>query len=801
MANPTFNSTFSGSSNQGLQVGHNPGHIDAHFHQAQRPETPPSPSCVVPFRRDPDFVDCGTLIDQIREGCSAPASRIALVGFGGVGKSQLAIEHCYRIADQSPETWVFWVHASTAARIQQGYQAIADQVKLAGRNDPKADVFQLVHNWLRNEKNGKWLLVLDNADDAAALSLPASGGPPRYFSSYLPQSKNGSVLVTSRNRAVALQLVEERDIIPINPMDDAGARALLLKKIGEEVDQNNAAELADALEFMPLALVQAAAYIRQRAPRCSVQQYLAKFRKSDKEKTSLLNYDGGHLRRDEEAKNSILITWQISFDHLLEARRSAADLLSLMSFFDRQGIPETLIHRRSETGDSHGPLSATKTNGKPSNSNNIESEASVDYRLQDSDNDDGQSEASVDDGFEDDILTLRNYSFITLTTDATTFDMHRLVQLATRKWLEAQGQLETWKEQYIDNLCRAFPTGRFENWAQCQPLFPHAVSALLQQPRSKRSLERWALLLHNAAWYAQLKGSLSDAEKLSKMVVQVFIKLYGKEHEYTSRSMLLLGQSLGFAGRSKEAEELFKQVLEARKRVLVAEHPSIVSTMHELAIVYRHQGRWKEAEELQLQVIEIGKRVLKEDHLDTLASINTLALIYQNQGRWKEAEVLGVQVVEIRKRVLGEEHPSTLASIGNLALTYNNQGRWKEAEELGVKVVGITKRVLGEEHPNTLASVNNLALTYANQGRWKEAEELGVQVIEIRKRVLGPAHTDTLTGMNNLAHTWKFQSRNREAISLMEECVQQCRQVLGPRHPHTETSLKNLNKWKMEGRD
>jgi hypothetical protein len=53
--------------------------------RAERPETPPQPSCFVPFRRDADFVDRGTLLDQIRERCSAPASRIALVGLGGVG--------------------------------------------------------------------------------------------------------------------------------------------------------------------------------------------------------------------------------------------------------------------------------------------------------------------------------------------------------------------------------------------------------------------------------------------------------------------------------------------------------------------------------------------------------------------------------------------------------------------------------------------------------------------------------------------------------------------------------------------
>ncbi|KAF2807493.1 TPR-like protein [Mytilinidion resinicola] len=760
MANPTFNSTFSGSSNQGLQVGHNPGQIEAHFHQAQRPEAPPSPSCVVPFRRDPDFVDCGTLLDQIREGCSAPASRIALVGLGGVGKSQLAIEHCYRTTDRSPETWVFWVHASTAARIEQGYRDIADQVKLAGRNDPKADVFKLVHNWLRNEENGKWLLVLDNADETAALSLPASNGTRRYFSSYLSQSKNGSVLVTSRTKSVALQLVEERDIIPIKPMDDTSAQALLQKKLGEEADKDGAAELADALEFMPLALVQAAAYIRQRAARCSVQQYLEKFHKSEKEKTSLLNSDEDSLRRDKEAKNSILITWQISFDHILEERQSAADLLSLMSFFDRQGIPESLIRVRSRTRIRHWAPNATNADGEYSNS------------------DSSESEASLDDGFEEDILMLRNYSFIGLTTDTTTFDMHRLVQLATRKWLEGQSQLEIWKEQYIDNLCTAFPNGEHENWTQCQALFPHAKSALLQPPKSKESLRRWALLLYNAAWYAWRKGSLGDAEELSIKSMKIEIKLLGKEHKDTLSSMAMVGLARSHAGRWTEAEELQVQVVETRKRVLRAEHPDMLRSIHNLASTYCNQGRWKEAEELQVQVMETRKR-----------------------GRWKEAEELQMQVMEMRKRVLGAEHPDMLSSMNNLAHMWKCRGRWAEAEELQVQVIEIRKRVLGAEHPDTLTSMNNLASTYWNQGRWKEAEELEVQVVETRKRVLGAEHPDTLSSMNNLAHTWKSRGRNGEAIALMERCVQLSRQILGPQHPRTASSLRNLNKWQMENRD
>ena len=45
----------------------------------------PCPSSTIPFRRDPDFVDRGAILEQLHRKCSLPASRTALVGLGGVG--------------------------------------------------------------------------------------------------------------------------------------------------------------------------------------------------------------------------------------------------------------------------------------------------------------------------------------------------------------------------------------------------------------------------------------------------------------------------------------------------------------------------------------------------------------------------------------------------------------------------------------------------------------------------------------------------------------------------------------------
>ncbi|KAL9035008.1 MAG: hypothetical protein Q9214_006785, partial [Letrouitia sp. 1 TL-2023] len=191
---------------------------------AGRPETPPDPSSTIPFRRDPDFVDRETMLDQLNQKCAEPGSRAALVGLGGVGKSQLAIEYGYRTRERSSKVWVFWVYAGSTARFEQSYREIADNVEISGREDPKANIFKLVHDWLRKEKHGRWLLILDNVDNALFPSKGEKVGQGAHKTKvddkdsqlllkYLPESQNGRALITTRSREVALKLVEEGEII------------------------------------------------------------------------------------------------------------------------------------------------------------------------------------------------------------------------------------------------------------------------------------------------------------------------------------------------------------------------------------------------------------------------------------------------------------------------------------------------------------------------------------------------------------------------------------------------------------
>ncbi|KAJ6035723.1 hypothetical protein N7540_000002 [Penicillium herquei] len=432
-------------------------------------ESDRKPFSTVPFPHDPDFITRDALLDQIQEKSSIPGSRIVLVGLGGVGKTRLVIEYCHRIRQQSTNTWVFWIHASDAGRFEESLRDLADRVEIPGHQDRNTNIFQLVRNWLQDERIGKWILVLDNVDDDELWKLSvtstkdqnkvhsnASTKPPLR---YLLEISTGYIIITSRNKRVASDIAGHNNIIEVPPMGNAEALDLLQTKLTKTPGSKELpklVQLAEELEFMPLAIVQAASFINQRSPRCSITQYLEKLRKSDHEATRLLNHEAGQMHRDWEAKNSILLTWQISFSHIQQTRRSAAELLSLMSFFDRQGIPEILLRLPDMESQS------TYLNSLENDANNFSEEDT-----------DSASESDLYHGFEDDIATLRAYSFISIGEDCITFSMHRLVQLTVRTWLKSQGQLELWKERFITVLCQKFPTCEYENWAMCRQIFPH----------------------------------------------------------------------------------------------------------------------------------------------------------------------------------------------------------------------------------------------------------------------------------------------------------------------------------------
>ncbi|KAF2677737.1 TPR-like protein [Lentithecium fluviatile CBS 122367] len=710
---------------------------------------PREPFSTVPFAPDADFVDRPEILAWVRDKCLGPGARAALVGLGGVGKSQLAIQYAHRVRDAALPTCVFWVHASTRARFEQAYRGLADRLDLPGRLDPKADVLRLVSNWLCDETNGKWTMVVDNDDVETffpSRRLDRHGtveSSSASLAAYLPQSRNGSILVTSRNRDAAARLAGGyHNIREVFAMDESQGLQLLRNKLPAVSHEEGAAvDMLRTLDCMPLAITQAAAYINRRA-RMTIAGYLDEFRANDKQRESLLNQDAGDLRRDDSASNSVVTTWQMSFKRIQQERPSAAELLSLMSFFNPQGIPEKTLRRHNRTAARAGAL---------------------------------DDEGEADRMFTEDLDTLHAYSLVTMTrttaADNELWEMHALVQFCTQVWLSSFREAERWKREFIELMAREFPSGQFENWMQCQQLLPHIEPLYDTKPDSEQSSKAWARVLTNTAWYLWMKGSYQTAQAVATKAVTARERVLGLSNNQTLASITVLALVLQYQGKYEDAEKLNRRALEGSEKELGAHHPDTLTSVSNLALVLQYQGKYDEAEKLNRQALEGSEKELGAHHPDTLTSLSNLACVLRYQGKYDEAEKLNWRALERREKELGAHHPDTLTSVSNLALVLQDQGKYDEAEKLNRRALEGSEKELGAYHPDTLTSVYCLAYILHTIKRYAEAAQLYQRAYDGHVQKLGPQHPQTIACGN---HFSALQEEARQTALAESRDLDQC---------------------------
>ena len=132
---------------------------------------------------------------------------------------------------------------------------------------------QIVQNWLESKYKYMWLMIVDETEsffkerNSFGKSLPE----------YLPQCSRGSIVYTTRDRRAGINMVPGRDPISMQSMSPAEARILLGERLRGKSTEEEQEELLKALDYLPLAISQAAAFITDRRQR--VFQYLSQYRK------------------------------------------------------------------------------------------------------------------------------------------------------------------------------------------------------------------------------------------------------------------------------------------------------------------------------------------------------------------------------------------------------------------------------------------------------------------------------------------------------------------------------------------
>ncbi|KAJ7697165.1 hypothetical protein B0H17DRAFT_891039, partial [Mycena rosella] len=189
--------------------------------------------------------------------------------------------------------------------------------------------------WLKS-KPDEWLLFFDNADD-----------PKMDLNNYFPQCTHGNILITSRNPGLCVYADSHS---AISDMEEPDAVNLLLRSAAQDTTDHNkaiAADIVKVLCYLPLAIIQAGAFISQSG---RLNGYLALYAKN---KTLLLSQKP--TQSHDNYAWTVYTTWQISFNQLSQRAKT---FLQLCSFLHYHGISEDMF--RNAASYKFGPSSPSK---------------------------------------------------------------------------------------------------------------------------------------------------------------------------------------------------------------------------------------------------------------------------------------------------------------------------------------------------------------------------------------------------------------------------------------------------------
>jgi len=697
---------------------------------------------IVPYQRNPHFKGRSHLLTKLHDKlCETIPDqynhRVALYGLGGVGKTQLALEYVYTHRENGTYDRVYWVSAVSEATLFAGLREIGLRTNCILTTDTglkPSEIASTVLRWLNKQE--KWLLIIDNLDDMSVVD------------GYLPETApDRHTIITTRS--------QHCDDIPaegleVGVLDITGATQLLLAraKVGTVADtpegKKAAAEIVEELGFLPLAIDQAAAYIREASH--DIFDFLLSYRKDRK------FYHARAPKGNRTYPNSLAKTWHLSFEKVRQNSPRAAEFLKLLAFLNPDGVLIEFLER-----------------GKEGLTAELKSLVADRKRLYDA------------------LAELTRFSLIGRQEEGLPrITIHRLVQSIIRDDMsptEYSAMMTT-----VIALCEfGFPVSNDWATAELRQLGRRYQDQVLQP---LRVLERVASVdtghfMGRVGCFLLRDGNYQQASVLIETEFKILETLKGPEHSDTLMTIRLLALTYRMQGRWEEALKLLEKILAVKKKLGENEDADGLRILSELAAVYFEQGRWDDAQKLLEKVSIWREKAFGQEDPETLAAMANLALLYHRQGRWKAAEKLCAEVVKLRVRVLGPEHPDTLFTMETLGLCLAIQGNDGEAQRLAETVLELRVKVLGQDHPDTYVAMTNLAGVYHSQGKWEAAQKLKEIVLAFRMRVLGPDHPDTIWGMASSAHTYQCVGAISRSIELLETAKRQAIRIFGPEHPDT----------------
>ena len=484
----------------------------------------------LPFSRNKYFIGRDKVfknICTIFERGEAISLTQTITGMGGLGKTQTALEYAYRYAHKYEYIW--WVKAETKETILIDYKEFAVKTGQIGEEQQDSKlIIETVLNWM--DSHSKWLFIYDNVDIVSD------------DTDWWPRNNRENILITTRNNHMTIGKKVDIDVFTKKEAND-----FLIKRTGIDNDSPNACKLSDRLGHLPLALEQAAAYIKINK-NTSYDEYLSLLKDYGLE---VLNEVDGLI----DYTQPLAATLELSINKINQ--EEARQLLYLCAYMAPEDIYEALFNENTELLPT--PLRTMLSNRLTGN------------RIW---------------------KQLTRYSLLEKQENGKSYSMHRLLQEIIQNKIKHEPQ---WLQCCLSlfNKTYHFTYGDVAIQNQFLKLTPHVeafldvATTILVNDNEKKEI---AHLYHMGGFGNHHLGKYQKALEWYQKALAICERVLGKEHPDTATTYNNIANVYKNQDNYEKAIELYEKALAICEKVLGKEHPNTVTISNNLASIYNDQG-------------------------------------------------------------------------------------------------------------------------------------------------------------------------------------------------------------------
>ena len=239
---------------------------------------------------------------------------------------------------------------------------------------------------------------------------------------------------------------------------------------------------------------------------------------------------------------------------------------------------------------------------------------------------------------------------------------------------------------------------------------------------------------HNKLGSANSKlGELAKAAHHYNRALTIYMERFGPEHNGVAKSCNNLGSVHDELGELEKAKRYFHRALDIRLKNYGGNHLKLTTTYNHMGNVHKKLGDLKQAENYHNYALSITLKELGPKHVDVAISCNNPGRVHHNQGNLSKARDYYNRARAIFLKKLGPDHVhmattySNLGQVhrelGNLGRVQHKQGHLKKAGDYYDRARAIFLKKLGPDHVHVVTTYSSLSQVHRELGNLDRAED------------------------------------------------------------------------------